>query len=144
MNDLRLVFRSPKRCCHGNQFVLVLSAYIHIIGFASHSADSGVRQELQILCWTQANQLTDQLKNSYQAARGIAGRPMDRLCLASRFVVYKRTGQKSQILKYTITSAITLFLKPALYLSARLPFTRSSRPSSPGGAANENGRRGRL
>jgi len=39
--------------------LLVLSASIHRIGFVCHSADGGVRQEVQVLRWTQANQLTD-------------------------------------------------------------------------------------
>jgi len=41
--------------------ILILSASIHRTGFALHSADGGIRQEVQFLRWTQANQLTDQL-----------------------------------------------------------------------------------
>ena len=49
------------RCRH-NQFLLLLSASIHKIVFSScHSVDGGVWQEVQVLDWTQANQLTDQL-----------------------------------------------------------------------------------
>ena len=43
--------------CRGNQFLLVLSAYIHRIGFACHLVDGGVQQEVQLLRWTQPNQL---------------------------------------------------------------------------------------
>ena len=52
---LKLVFRSLKGRCRGNQFLLALSAYIHGIGFAWHSVDGGVRQEVQVLRLTQAN-----------------------------------------------------------------------------------------
>jgi len=61
MNDLKLVFRSPNGRCRGNQFLLVLSASIHGIGFACRSVDGGVLQEVQVLRWTQTNQFTDQL-----------------------------------------------------------------------------------
>jgi len=44
-----------------NQFLLGLSASIHRIRFACHSADGGVRQEVQVLRWTQANQITHRL-----------------------------------------------------------------------------------
>jgi len=44
--------------CRGNQFLLVLSAFIHRIGFAWHSVDGGVRQDVQVLRRTPANQLT--------------------------------------------------------------------------------------
>ena len=52
---------------------------VHRIGFACDSLDGGV-QEVQVLRWMQANQLTDQLA---QTVRGTAGRATDRLCLAS-------------------------------------------------------------
>ena len=61
MNDLKSVFQSLKGRCHGNQFLLVLLASIHRIRFACHSVDEGVRQEVQVLRWTQADQLTGQL-----------------------------------------------------------------------------------
>jgi len=51
-------FLSVKGRCRGNQFTLALSAFIHKIGFACHSADGGARQEVQVLRMTQANQLT--------------------------------------------------------------------------------------
>jgi len=47
--------------CRYNQFLLLLSASIHKIVFSCHSVDGGVWQEVQVLGWTQANQLTDQL-----------------------------------------------------------------------------------
>jgi len=37
---------------------------IHRTGFACDSLDGGVRQEVQVLRWTQANQLTDQLSDN--------------------------------------------------------------------------------
>jgi len=40
--------------------VLSVSFTIHKIGFAWRSVDGGGRQEVQMLRWTQANQLTDQ------------------------------------------------------------------------------------
>jgi len=40
--------------------VLSVSLTIHKIGFAWRSVDGGGRQEVQMLRWTQANQLTDQ------------------------------------------------------------------------------------
>ena len=61
MNDLPLVSLSLKGSCRGDQFLLVLSNSIHKIRFTCHSADGGVRQEVQVLCRTQANQITDQL-----------------------------------------------------------------------------------
>jgi len=64
MNDLKLVFRSLKR-----RFVVAVTTNFCRFyrlqstenGFAWHSLDGGVRQEVQVLCWTQANQPTDQL-----------------------------------------------------------------------------------
>ena len=56
MSHLRTVF--------GSEFqTALLSASIRRIGFACHSVglDGGVRQEVQVLRWTQANQLTGQL-----------------------------------------------------------------------------------
>ena len=57
MNDLKFLFL--KGHYRSNQFVLVLSASMHRIRFACHSIDNGVRQEMQVLRWTQANQLFD-------------------------------------------------------------------------------------
>ena len=54
-------FRSFKGRCRGNQFLLVLSASMQRIGFAWHSVDGGLWQEVQVLCWTQANQLADSM-----------------------------------------------------------------------------------
>ena len=79
MNDLKLVFRILEGRFRGNQFLSVVSASVHRIGFACDSLDGGV-QEVQVLRWMQANQLTHQLA---QTARGTAGRATDRLCLAS-------------------------------------------------------------
>ena len=42
-------FRSLKGRCSSNQFLLVLSASIHRIGFVCHLADGGIRQEVQEL-----------------------------------------------------------------------------------------------
>jgi len=61
MNDLKLVVRSLKGRCRGNQFLLVVLVSIHRIGFACDSLDGGVRQEVQALRWTRADKLTDQL-----------------------------------------------------------------------------------
>jgi len=59
MNDLKLVFRSPKGRCRGNQFCGLNPGTIHRIRFAWHSLDGGVRQEVQVLRWTETNQLPD-------------------------------------------------------------------------------------
>jgi len=76
-DDLKLVFRSLKGRCRGNHFLLALSFFSDRIGCWSHSLDGGVRQEVQVLRLTQANQLTDQL---VIINRGWA---TDRLCFAS-------------------------------------------------------------
>ena len=47
--------RAVKRVC---------VASISRIRFASHSADSSVRQHVKALCWTQANQITDSMDTS--------------------------------------------------------------------------------
>jgi len=52
MNDVKLVFRCHKGCYRGNQFLLVLSASIHKIVFACDSLYGGVRQDAQMVRWT--------------------------------------------------------------------------------------------
>ena len=54
-------FPSRKGRYHGNQFYGPSPGPIHRIGFACDLLDGGVRQEVQVLRWTQANRLTDQL-----------------------------------------------------------------------------------
>jgi len=61
---MKSVFRSRKGrlpYCHGNWFCGPNWCRIHRIGLACDSLDGGVRQEVQVLRWTHANQLTDQL-----------------------------------------------------------------------------------
>ena len=66
MNDLKLGFRSLKGRCRGNQFCRPHPGPIHRNGFACDSVDGGVRQEVQVLRWTQASQRTDQLTIIYR------------------------------------------------------------------------------
>jgi len=56
-----VIFSIPEGRCRGNQFCGSNSDPIHRIGFARDSLDGGVRQEVQVLRWTQTNQLADQL-----------------------------------------------------------------------------------
>jgi len=64
MNDLKLVFRSLKESASGNEICELSPGQIHGIGFACNSLDGGVRQEVQLLRWTQANQLNDLMDKS--------------------------------------------------------------------------------
>ena len=59
INDLKFVFFKGR--CRDNEFLLVYQLPSTEFSFAWHSVDGGVRQEVQVLRWTQANQLTDQL-----------------------------------------------------------------------------------
>lgn len=47
INDLYLVFRSFKGCCYGYQFLLVLSASIHRIGFAPEVVEGVVAEVMK-------------------------------------------------------------------------------------------------
>jgi len=53
LNDLKLVFDPERDVAVATNFMLVLSASIHRIGFACHSLDGGVGQEVQVLRRTQ-------------------------------------------------------------------------------------------
>jgi len=71
MNDLKLVFFSISQGTlswqlHGNQFCGQNLGPILRIGFVCDSLGGGVGQKVQVLRWTQANQLTITKK----AARG--------------------------------------------------------------------------
>jgi len=53
LNDLKLVFDPERDVAMATNFMLVLSASIHRIGFACHSLDGGVGQKVQVLRRTQ-------------------------------------------------------------------------------------------
>jgi len=61
MNDLKLLFRYLTGHCRGYRFCEPNPGPIHKIQFTCYLLDGGVRQEVQMLHWTQANQLTGQL-----------------------------------------------------------------------------------
>jgi len=61
MNYSKFALSIPQGNLRGKQFLLVLSASVKRIGFVCHLADGGIQQEVRVLHWTQANELTDQL-----------------------------------------------------------------------------------
>ena len=84
MNDLKLVFPSRKGRCHGNQFCGPSPGLIHIrVRFArwrrtTRSASAALDA---------GEPFNGPINNNWRAARGIAGRATDRICLACGYFV---------------------------------------------------------
>jgi len=60
-------FSIPRKRCPWQPIFVRFTSSVHRIGFPWHSVDGGVRQEVQVLCCMQANQLTNRRLGGYGA-----------------------------------------------------------------------------